>query len=69
VAGTGGNGPSRRIGVVATGFAARPEMLDAGLVVLRRMGFVPVEGSVRGWPGRGSRVGCLRAGETPLLEE
>ena len=58
VAGTGGNGPSRRIGVVATGFAARPEALDAGLVALRRMGFVPVEGSAAR-----SRAGYLAGGD------
>ena len=45
VAGSGGNGPSPRIGVVATGFAVRPDAIDAGLAALRRMGFAPVEGS------------------------
>jgi muramoyltetrapeptide carboxypeptidase len=34
-----------RVGVVAPGFAVRPEALDRGLVALRRMGFVPVEGA------------------------
>ncbi len=33
-----------RVGVVATGFAARPEALDSGIGWLRRRGFVPVEG-------------------------
>lgn len=33
-----------RVGVVATGFAVRHDVLDAGLARLRRMGFVPVPG-------------------------
>jgi muramoyltetrapeptide carboxypeptidase len=45
VAGTGGSGLSRRVGVVATGFAVREEGLDEGIAALRRMGFSPVEGS------------------------
>ncbi|HEX6851504.1 MAG TPA: LD-carboxypeptidase [Candidatus Polarisedimenticolaceae bacterium] len=48
MAGTAGGGPSAllrrgdRIAVVATGFGVLPDLLDAGLVRLRRMGFVPV---------------------------
>jgi len=45
VAGSGGNGSFRRIGVVSTGFAVRPESLDAGLAAMRRLGLTPVEGS------------------------
>lgn len=33
-----------RVGVVATGFAVRPDLLDAGLAALRRRGLRPVEG-------------------------
>jgi len=33
-----------RVGVVATGFAARPEALDAGALWLRRRGLVPIPG-------------------------
>jgi len=58
VAGSGGDGLSRRIGVVATGFAVRPDALDAGLHALRRMGFVPVEGSAAR-----SRLGYLAGGD------
>jgi len=45
VAGTGGDGSLRRIGVVATGFAVRPESLDEGLAAMRRLGLAPVEGA------------------------
>src|SRR5262245_48423165 len=45
VAGTGGDGSLRRVGVVTTGFAVRPELLDAGLAVMRRLGLTPVEGA------------------------
>ena len=33
-----------RVGVVATGFAARPEALDAGIEALKRRGLIPVPG-------------------------
>jgi muramoyltetrapeptide carboxypeptidase len=33
-----------RVGVVATGFAARPEALDAGIEALRQRGLIPVPG-------------------------
>ena len=33
-----------RVGVVATGFAVRPDALDAGIAALRRRGLVPVLG-------------------------
>ena len=33
-----------RVGVVATGFAVRPEALDAGVAALRRRGLIPVPG-------------------------
>lgn len=36
--------PRDRVGVVATGFAARPEAIDEGTLWLRRRGFVPVPG-------------------------
>ena len=54
VAGTGGDGSLRRIGVVTSGFAVRPDALDAGLAALRRMGLTPVEGS-----GARARLGYL----------
>ncbi|HJQ99955.1 MAG TPA: LD-carboxypeptidase [Candidatus Polarisedimenticolaceae bacterium] len=54
MAGTGGDGSLRRIGVVTSGFAVRAEALDAGLTVLRRMGLEPVEGS-----GARARLGYL----------
>jgi muramoyltetrapeptide carboxypeptidase len=50
VAGTAGGGPSPllrrgdRVAVVATGFGVLPDLLDAGLQRLRRMGLVPVPG-------------------------
>jgi muramoyltetrapeptide carboxypeptidase len=37
-------GRGDRVGVVATGFAARPDALDAGIAALKRRGLIPVLG-------------------------
>ena len=58
VAGTGGDGSLRRVGVVSTGFAVRPELLDAGLDAMRGFGLTPVEGAATR-----SRLGYLAGGD------